>query len=188
MTTKIDLINLVQTHLSSGVMPKDLRGRYPIPMVSRIINACFEEIAKQDPIAKEETAQEYELTVSTDNGYYITLVKKPISGSSSFVYLKDGNKRIIVSSKGGAVTLDVLRVNNRTATLKGDKVYFPTQPSNTTITACYVANINDFLDSDIIVSNGAEKYLLESVVNIMRQNDIRPVDKINDGAVDIERK
>jgi hypothetical protein len=187
MITKIDIINMIQMEMVSSVFVKDTRGKFPTPLISRAINIYFESLCKENPIAKEETALEFTLDLKTDGGFYANLTKGPILGAESFVYLKDDIGRILLVSKGMSEGMKYLMGDSNMATLFGYKVKFNKKPSGAII-ACYVPNVNDMDDDDILVTSGDGKYLVESVLKLLRSNDLKPKEVRNDNKVDSEQR
>lgn len=182
MLTKIDAINLIQIELASGKMTADLRGKYPIPVISRWLGAGFDEISKSNIEAKAATAIEY----IYDPSLTIQLSPRPMAGESSFMYVNDANKSYRLGNISTNNTLKVLRggeVDNQVTLTNKSELIFVHVPQGK-VKVCYVPNFWEMKDTDVIVMAGSERFLLNMVIDQMRKNDVRPQEILNDSKVD----
>jgi hypothetical protein len=188
MLTKIDCINLIQIELASGKVTADVQQAFPKPVISRLLGAVLDEICMKNPAAREETAIEYEFT-PTNNGdgtWSVALSPTPMSGTYSFQYVKDASgKMYILRSKGMNNALSVLNpAATDYAVLKtSDSLMLYSAPQGVVRTA-FIPNVYLMEDDDALVLPNSEKYLIATVIGMVRSRDYRVAEILNDSKVD----
>jgi hypothetical protein len=190
--TKQDTIELYQALLASGDVPNDIRARYNYNTVSGVLSDVCKSIFALDANFGDQMAKQIPLDLAFDKGrYYCLLDVFPLNGSQGI--------RAIISEDGGTTyfgrqgaTDDIIAgslggVSTPQWTLSGDRVVWNKKGASwvvgdepTTFTARIVVDIDDMDDDDFFVAEEYSEMLLNKVVGYIRQNDVRPSEKIND--------
>jgi hypothetical protein len=185
--TKIDCCNIIQIELASGKVSADLWQKYPIPVISRILNVVLDEICMKNPAVRNAMAIPRELTYALSGNYYVaSLSPMPLSGVYGFAYIYDDKVKqyslrtpslngvlAVLNPSGGDFA--VLELNNR--------LKFSQKPVGTLI-ASYIPNVQEMEDSDLLLLPGSESYLIQATLNIFRSRKDQVQEILNDSKVD----
>lgn len=190
--TKQDTIELYQNLLASGDVPNDIRGRYNYYTISGVLSEVCKSIFAIDANFGDQMAKSYELTLAFDGRKYYCLIEDfPLNGSQGI--------RAIISEDGGTVyfgrqgaTDDIIAgalggVSTPQWTLAEGRVVWNKKGTGwevgdnpTTFTGRIVVDIDAMDDDDFFVAEEYSEIIMNKVVTYIRQNDVRPSEKIND--------
>lgn len=191
--TKQEIIELYQALLASGDVPNDIRARYNYNTVSGVLSEVCKSIFAIDASFGDQMAKDVTLTLQKIGGkYFCEIDAYPLNGSQGIrVVLSEDEKFRYFGRQG--VTEDIIAgilggASLPQWTLSGNKLFWSkkgggwitTGDEPTTFIAKIVLDIDMMDDNDYFVSEEYSEMIMNKVVGYIRQNDIRPSEKMND--------
>jgi hypothetical protein len=188
MISKQENIEVIQDRLSGSGTPDDIRKFYPYSIIEAIVSKAYSDLWNENPESMNDMAMEYDLTLSTDNGYYSTLSIKPI-GSAGLLWVQ-GNNVFIPTVQGGmqGKILSLVEPGGipKCQLVNGTKIVFTSKPEEP-LKALYIPNYDDLDDDDNVVLMGAESAIYMKVIQMIRATDGNPEEFYNDGRNDARK-
>ena len=172
MITKRVLLELIQNRLAGGDAPSDLQGKYPKPVISRLVSMVYADLASQNKKMVRNMALPYECTVMTANGqYYIVLPVSPINGLAGIVWVSKGQKYFPVSQgieEANIMSYLLPMIKCSVDRIVGNKMYFSANPNETTIDLQILPDFNALSDNDNVCVEGMQSQMFSMVLQMMR--------------------
>lgn len=189
MITKRQFIELLQNRLAGGDAVNDVRKQFPLPVISRVLNFVFADIAVNNDIAASDMSIEYEFDVQLDsNGYYINLYPQPIAGSQSIYTVEDDKTTYRIQDKNMAKAIKELRGSNKYGAIYfNNKIRFNQQPTGK-IRLTQVPNLYQMKDDDILISAESGDTMESKIFQICMQLLTSPQyqDELNNNNIDAQ--
>lgn len=185
MISKQENIEVIQDRLNGSGTPDDIRKFYPFSIISALLSKAWSDLFSENPMSMEDMAVEYDLVISTDAGFYSTLLVKPI-GSAGILWV-EGNKIFIPVDQGGMESkiLGIVEPGKIPGCrlVSGSKLVFDSRPSEP-VKAMYIPNFDDMDDDDNMIVIGADSLLYMRVIQMIKSTDGQPEEFYNDGRND----
>lgn len=191
--TKQEFIELAQALLASGDVPNDIRARYNYNTVSGVLAEVSKTIFALDASFGDQMAKDVPLTLQkVGSKYFCELDTYPLNGSQGIRVVFSEDEKFRYYGRQG-VTEDVIAgilggASMPQWTLSGNKLFWSkkgggwvtTGDEPTTFIAKVVLDIDKMDDDDYFVSKEYSEQILNKVVAYIRQNDVRPSERMND--------
>jgi hypothetical protein len=191
MITKRVLIELVQNRLAGGDVPSDLQGKYPKPVISRLIGMVYSDMASQNKKSVRNMALPYECTVMTANGqYYIVLPVSPINGVNGIVWISKGQKFFPVSQgieEANIMSYLLPMVSCSANRIVGNKLYFSANPNETTLDLEILPDFVNLSENDNVCVEGVQAQLFSMVMQMMREQSSQIEEVYNNRVPDTDK-
>lgn len=188
MITKRKEIELIQNRLAGTGTVEDLSKRYPYKVISEMVGKAYSDVFATDPASMQDMAMEYDLTLSTDNGYYSTLPVRPI-GSSGLLWV-EGNSQLIPVDQGGmeGKIMGVVEPGRIPGCklVNGTKIVYDVKPVEP-LKVLMVPNYSDLDDDDNVIMMGVDTKVYQIAIQLIKMTDQAPEEFYNDGRDDARR-
>jgi hypothetical protein len=189
--TKEQFIEMVQGLLASGDLQSDIRGRYNYNRVAAVTNQVCSSIFAMDALFADQMAVPYEFTLSPVNGKWKgTVPVSPMNGSrgirslyadGALLYGNQGVTEDVLSSILKGVSSPIWSLNGLSLSLNKP---MSSWTDSVEVEAYIVPNILDMDDDQEFVAMEYGEIVALKVVQIMKSNDTRPEEKINNTSQD----